>query len=506
MHAGTDASRALLDGRLLAKNTVWNFLGLAAPLLAGLFVIPALIHRLGTERFGMLTLIWAGIGYFSIFDMGIGRALTKLVSERVGLDDSTGTRQLVWSGLGALLALGVLAGASAVAAAPFLVEQILRLSPGLVSEGVVAFRILGLALPAVLLSVGLVGVLEAHQHFRSVAAVRVPLGVLGFVAPLLAVLYSPTLVAATVALLVVRLGAASAYARLVSRLLPNTTGRAVTSRHEVRALLGFGGWLTVTNVVGPIMVYVDRFIIGGVLAVTAVAHYATPFDVLARIEIIPTALMGVLFPAFSIAAVTDPARLAYLYGRAVPALLAVSAPLLTATFLFAHEALTMWIDSDFADAAAPVARWLSVALLVNLAARGALTVLQARGRPDLVAKTHLAELLPYLALLWVLTMNFGIIGTAAAWLVRVLADTLILNELARRHTAIATSSVVTSYAITLTAVAVMVTGALIEGLETRLGLLLLTSAGCAALGLRSIHRDLERLPHPNKLISNSDFE
>jgi hypothetical protein len=50
------------------------------PLIAAAALIPFMLHRLAmvalTEAFGVLTLIWALIGYFSLFHMGVGRALT----------------------------------------------------------------------------------------------------------------------------------------------------------------------------------------------------------------------------------------------------------------------------------------------------------------------------------------------------------------------------------------------------------------------------------------------
>ena len=50
-------------------------------MVAGLALIPFTLGRLGAEAFGVLTLIWALIGYFSVFDLGVGRALTVRLSQ-----------------------------------------------------------------------------------------------------------------------------------------------------------------------------------------------------------------------------------------------------------------------------------------------------------------------------------------------------------------------------------------------------------------------------------------
>ena len=68
-------------GKILARNTVYNLFGHISPLFVALVAIPYLIDGMGTERFGVLTMAWVAVGYFSLFDMGIGRATTKFVAE-----------------------------------------------------------------------------------------------------------------------------------------------------------------------------------------------------------------------------------------------------------------------------------------------------------------------------------------------------------------------------------------------------------------------------------------
>ena len=57
--------------------------------------------------------------------------------------------------------------------------------------------------------------------------------------------------------------------------------------------------MTVTNIIGPLMVYIDRFMIAGAMSVVAVAYYATPHEMVTKLGVISTALLSVLFPAFA---------------------------------------------------------------------------------------------------------------------------------------------------------------------------------------------------------------
>src|SRR6266567_2771444 len=89
----------LTGGRLLARNTVWNLLGNGTPMLVAVACIPILIRGLGTERFGILTLAWALIGYASLFDLGLGRALTQLVAKKLGAGEEKEIPALAWTSL-----------------------------------------------------------------------------------------------------------------------------------------------------------------------------------------------------------------------------------------------------------------------------------------------------------------------------------------------------------------------------------------------------------------------
>ena len=65
--------KRLTSGSLLARNTIWNLVGQVAPMCVALFAIPVLIRHIGTDRFAILTIAWMVVGYFSLFDLGLGR-------------------------------------------------------------------------------------------------------------------------------------------------------------------------------------------------------------------------------------------------------------------------------------------------------------------------------------------------------------------------------------------------------------------------------------------------
>ena len=147
----------LTSGRLLARNTVWNLIGNGAPMLVAVFSIPILIRGLGNDRFGVLALAWAVIGYASLFDLGLGRALTQLVARKLGAGEDSEVPTLVWTSLILMLALGLAGALVAVLLSPWMVHRALNVPVALQPETLRSFYLLGLSIPVVISTAGLRG-------------------------------------------------------------------------------------------------------------------------------------------------------------------------------------------------------------------------------------------------------------------------------------------------------------------------------------------------------------
>src|SRR5437868_4802663 len=304
-----------VTGRRLVHNSLFNLLGQGIPFLAAVVAIPLLIKGLGTDRFGVLTLAWMVTGYFSLFDFGLSRALTQVVAERISAVQGSVAPPLVWAALGLMGLLGSVATAVVVLIAPWLVHSVLKIPALLQGETVQAFYLLALAVPVVVVTAGLVGILTAFHRFGVLNAIRAPLGIFTFVAPLLVLPYSHSLLWVTAALVLGRTLACLVYAWACRDLLPPPRRDLGRQLEELRPLFRFGAWMTVTNVVSPVMQYLDRFVVGAMLSIAAVAYYATPYEAVTKVLILPGAILGVLFPAFAASYRQDHGRMVRLYAR-----------------------------------------------------------------------------------------------------------------------------------------------------------------------------------------------
>lgn len=410
--------------RILSVSTAWNLVGYMVPLAVGVVTIPKLIHGLGTERFGILSLAWVLIGSFSLFDFGLGRALTQVVATTFGRGAVAELAPIVWSSLLLMLICGGVGTGIVLAVSPTLVHSWLRIPFWLQPESLMAFDLLALGLPLVVVTAGLRGILEAQQRFGLSNVVRIPLGAFTFVGPLLVLPWTNNLAATVLVLLVGRLVAALAYLGICLRATPGLARWPSVRLSNMTSVLRLGAWISISNFISPVMVYADRFVIGAAVSVAAVAYYAVPYDLVVRVLFIPGAIASVFFPAFAMSFVSDPTRTDRLFVRASKYLLILMFPIMLTTIVLANDGLRIWVGLDFARYGTRVLQLLAIGVFANGLAQMPFALIQAAGRPDLTAKLHLIEAAIYLPCLLGSVAVAGIEGAATAWTLRVLADVI----------------------------------------------------------------------------------
>lgn len=458
----------MTDSKLLARNAALNLAAQAVPLVAALVAIPWLIRGLGADRFGVLTLAWAAIGYFGLVDLGLGRALTHAVATRLGSNREDELVAVTWTALGVMFLLGALGAVMLAAATPWLVTVALKIPPGLTAESARSFYLLAASLPFVVSTAGLRGIIEAHQHFGLATMLRMPLAIFSYAGPLVALPFTNRLDAVVAVLVLGRLVTWVAHLALCVKQYAFLRHRIAIRPAVIRPLLRVGGWMTVSNVVSPLMTYFDRFLIGALLPVAAVAYYVTPFEGVMKLLLFPTALMGVLFPAFAESFARDRARTVQLFDKGARAVVVVIFPVSLVLVALAPEILRVWVGPEFAHAGSAVLRWLAVGALINSIGFVGFAVLQGVGRSDLTGKLNLAELPFYLVAIWFLAKTMGLAGVAMAWTLRVFVDTGVLWMMARRTLAVDRRVLHTPIMTWLVMAMALLVGALIPATAARI--------------------------------------
>lgn len=451
---------------MLLRNTLWNLMGEGLPMVAAVAAIPLLIQQIGMERFGALTLLWALLGYFALLDLGLVRSLVQVVSERLGYSESTGSNgslaDIIFPVFAAIAGLGLVAAVGLAAFAGPLAAK-LEADPHLIDEVRHCLYIVAGIVPIALLSAGLRGLLEAHQHFRTTNLVRMSVGVLNYLSPLAILPFDPGLPSVLAAIAVGRLSGFIALAVLCRRLIPLSWVAGAIRPDTLRPLFAMGAWMTASNLIGPVMMYADRFILGAGAAAGAIAYYTTPFEMVTRLLFFPAAIAGVLFPMAARQFHHTPQALPRILALGVAAVLGVYGIGVMAVAVGGGSLLEIWLGADFAANSRLILTVLMLGVLLNGAAYMPYVMLQGIGRVDITAKLQLAELPAYLLVLWLLVQALGPLGAAIAWCLRTGCDFFLLLLALSRLTPQAANRIRQIAAVVAAAIAAAVAGLLLGG-------------------------------------------
>jgi O-antigen/teichoic acid export membrane protein len=389
--------------------------------------MPRLVTFLGETSFGLFSLAWVVIGYLAFLDVGVNRAATKFVSEHLAEQDLESTREIVRTALVANLALGLAGGLAVAVASPYLIHSVFKVSADLQTQARLVFYAIGLAVPVLLVQGVFRAVLSSYQRFGWINAVNAvtttaqwgAAGVLAWKGHGVALVVFSTVVARIVAM--------AAYGAMLFRLLPNLRLFRAQGLHGLPKLLRFGSWVTVSQLVSPLLVYLDRVLIASFVSLAAVTLYTVPYEVMTRLRILPSSLVTTLYPAFSERGMDgQTAQLQRLYEGSVRYLLIMTLPGVLFLFVFGTDLLSLWMGRQFAQQTSVVLQILSVGVLLNCMASVPYHALQALGRPDITGKLHLLELPLYGLLCVVLIPRLGIAGAALANSIRISADAILL--------------------------------------------------------------------------------
>jgi len=412
-----------IKSSLLAKNVALNFIGQMIPLVIAVLTMPYVIHGLGPERFGILSIAWIVLGYFSMFDLGLGRSTTKFVAEALGKGETERISPIVWTSLISQLVLGIMGGIIWALITPFLVERVLNIPPELIGETRTTLYLLSFSILIIICSISLRGVLEAGQRFDLVNAVSIPGTSSIFIMTAAGIFFGFGLPGIVVLLIISRAVTALVYLKLCIRIYPNIRQVAIDA-NLLKALFTFGGWVTVCSIIGQIMSYADRFFIGMLLPIANVGYYSVSADMLTRLGALPGSFAKTLFPAFS-SVQADQEKLKQLYTRSLKYILLVVGPVVVVFITFSEDLLHIWLGTQWSSKTTIVFQILSVGLLFNSLSIISGNLFDGLGRPDLRAKIFISYILPYLLLLWLLTEQFGISGAALAFTLRAIFNSIV---------------------------------------------------------------------------------
>jgi O-antigen/teichoic acid export membrane protein len=405
----------------LKRSAIFNLLGSVLPTFVSLVTTPAYLHHIGAERYGVLAIIWMLQGYFGFFDLGLSAATANRVAQ---LSEATPAEResVIWTAL--LLNLGFgLVGALVLLALMHLMLAQFDIGSTLFAELRPALPWIACFVPLTNLISVCNGAMSGREQFGAANAAQVPVVMMFQLIPLgAAIVFGPSLRYLIFATLAASVSSLILTFAVMARVFPLRLA-APPARHHVRQLFSYGAWISISSLATPVLETADRLLIGSALGPQAVAYYQVPFSLAVRVRLLPSVITRTLFPRLSALDSRDAAEIS---RAAVRGLASALTPAIVFGIFLMHPFLSFWVGHDFAVKASSVGETILLGVWINCLAYIPGCHLQATGRPGIVARFQVIEILLFIAGLWWALHTWGVLGAAVAWSVRCAVDAVLL--------------------------------------------------------------------------------
>lgn len=406
----------------LGLNILANFAGRASTVLLAVLFTPLYIRFLGIEAYaliGFYLTLQASLGFL---EMGLSRACTREVARLTGADqgasqevaDTVRTLEIVyWS-------VGILLGIMLTLAAPWIATHWLnasQLSPVQTVTAITGMAwVIALRWPMSLYAGVLTG-LQRHIHLNIAFAATSIINAGGAVLVLWLVRADIT---AYFQWQVFAAGcAALAFALLARRMLPCRMQAGRYSSSRLRAVLGLSAGIGLNAMLGMCLRQADKLLLSALLSLEQFGYYAFASLVVSVVPIIADAVTNALFPRLShaVGSGMPPARIGALYHFGSQIVAVAIIPLCVMLSLFPWEFVYAYTgDRSLATQVAPVLSVLIVAKMLHASMLAPYALQLAYGWVSLGMYVNVVSLAVFLPILYILALNFGMLGAAFAWL------------------------------------------------------------------------------------------
>jgi O-antigen/teichoic acid export membrane protein len=412
----------------IVRNIAINFIGLVVPTFVSLATVPAYIHLLGLERYGVVALMWVLIDYFGILGFAMSVAAQNQISKAYSSGDVDLCAELFWSAIWMNLLAGVLIGLVVFLGGWVFTAYFMDSASPLKHEVEFGLPWLALAVPVANASCVFAAAMSGAERFGAFNTTQTAGTILFQLVPLGIAWFAGAAVENVLA-------AAVAVRLLTALLLGWQSSRVLAARrmrgpqmNVVKGLFNFGGWMVVSTVITMVTESVDRLMVGATFGARMVACYAVPKNLVLRLNIVSIALERSLFPRLS-ASNTEHARI--LTQQSLELLNGIFTPIALVAMLAVGPFLRLWVGSEIALVSAPIARVLIIGMWLGGQADITRILIQAQVNPASAARAGVLQLMLYLAMLWIAISHFGLMGAAVATVARAMFDYLFLLWISR---------------------------------------------------------------------------
>ena len=435
----TDSTQPMTNagpsGQRIAGNVAWTLSARGFAIAAAVLTIPLRVNMMGLDRYAVMGLVWAVVGYLTLFDFGLERAVNQAIASRANgtPEERKEISRIFWTAMVILSTIGLLSAGVIVAASSWLASVAFNVPDWLHNETVHVLWMLAFFLPLQMISAGLFGALESVHRFDLTSIGAIIRAAIMYIAPLIVLLYTKNLVAVASSALIGQFVLCVFVAIMVYRVFPPARRVMRPSRAVTRSLMRTGAWMNLITLLGPLMNSIDRILIGALVSTSAVAYYTISYDSITRLWVLPVTFAGVLFPVFAELFLRDRDRASRLAQQGIRFSFLAILPITLLMSFLAWDVLDLWIGQDVADGSGRIFQIMALATCLGSISYVPFALLQTAGRSDIIAKVQLVELPLYVGAVVIVAQRYGIKGVSIVFLGRLAIDAFIMYQLSMRY-------------------------------------------------------------------------
>jgi O-antigen/teichoic acid export membrane protein len=404
----------------ILRNVASNWVGFAVNAAVTLALTPFVLHELGTARYGIWILTSSIIGYYGFLDLGFRAGVTQYLTRYLGMGDHVKASECISSAVAVLASLGAVMFGLSLGAA-YLAPHVFDLPRGMEREAFWCVLIVGGSTAIQFALNPFTSVFVATQRFDLANVIGVTTRLLTAGGIVIALKTGQGLIGVAAATCTASAVDYVVRWRVARRLVPQIeVSWRRSSVERVREIGAFGAWNSLISVNAFVYQHVPNLLIGSLMPIAAVGHYALATGLARQINSVLTPVPQVLYPAATeLHARGDRSGLERLYHDGSRLMLLVMVSVVLVAGLWAEDFYRLWIGEKYLGGAP----FQSVALLFQILLISVFTdnsssiasqILTGAGRVRTVAMALICGSVLNVTMSLVLIRRYGLAGVAVA--------------------------------------------------------------------------------------------
>lgn len=280
-------------------NILSGGLGFALPMVLNIFFTPIIVKNLGSEAYGLQSLVNVIIGFLMIADMGLDIPVTRAIAEYKSLNEPTKLNNLLNTSLILYLIIGVIGAIIIGISAPFLIDYAFKVPQNLRLQGINVFYLAGVGFVGGLLSMWGKSIFNGLLRYDISNGINVISNFLSLIVGVLLVINGYGVVSYVFCRVIFTFLTGIAYLVVSRKFLPSFKFSFIFDKDVwglLRKQVGYGFFLRMSGILTS---RIDQTLIGIWIGMAAVGYYSIPILITTSLAGLIGSMIHYIFPSIS---------------------------------------------------------------------------------------------------------------------------------------------------------------------------------------------------------------